>query len=46
MDFDDKRLEDGTYRLLDFADGRMVKYVRLIAHARTPEAKIAVLMAK
>lgn len=46
VDFEEKRLEDGTYRLLDFADGRMVKYVRIIAHARTPEAKIAVLMAK
>ena len=46
VDFEEKRLEDGTYRLLDFADGRMVKYVRIIAHARTPEARIAVLMAK
>ena len=46
VDFDDKQMQEGTFRLLDFTDGRLVKGVRLIARARTPEAKLSVLMAK
>jgi hypothetical protein len=32
--------------LLDFRDGRQVDYVRIVARARTPEARVAVLMGK
>ena len=46
VDFEERMMQDGTYRLLDFADGRMVRGVRLVARARSAEAKLAVLMAK
>lgn len=46
VDFEEKVRTPGTYRLLDFANGRHVKTVKILARARTPHAKISVLMAK
>ncbi|MBI4902157.1 MAG: hypothetical protein HY820_00890 [Acidobacteria bacterium] len=39
-------MEAGTYSLLDFADGRQVDYVRIVARARAPQTRITVLMGK
>jgi hypothetical protein len=36
----------GFYPLLDFADGRMVDHVRVIARADTPEARVVLKMQK
>ena len=36
----------GTYSLLDFRDGRKVSHVRLVARARSDEAKLVLRMAK
>ncbi len=44
VDFKEDLLGDGTYKLLDFADGRHVVNVRLVARARTPQATLTVLM--
>ena len=46
VDFEEKVRTPGTYRLLDFANGRHVKTVKILARARTPHAKISVFMAK
>ena len=46
VDFEEKVRPPGTYRLLDFADGRHVKTVKILARARTPHAKITVYIAK
>jgi hypothetical protein len=46
VDFRERPLDPGTYSLLDFPDGRHVEYVRLVARARSNEAKISVLMAR
>ena len=46
VDFEEKTFTTGTYRLLDFADGRHVKTVKILARARTEQAKITVYMAK
>lgn len=46
VDFKEGPMESGTYGLLDFADGRAVEHVRLVARARTREARISVLMVK
>jgi hypothetical protein len=46
VDFNEAPLEDGTYRLLDFADGRHVDHVRMVARSRAPESTITVLMRK
>jgi hypothetical protein len=46
VDFQEGPMEPGTYSLLDFPDGRMVNHVRLVARARTREARLTVLMAK
>lgn len=46
VDFNEAPLEDGTYRLLDFADGREVEHVRMVARSRAPQSTITVLMRK
>lgn len=44
VDFNEKALAPGTYPLLDFRDGRFVENVRLVARARTPQARVTALM--
>ena len=46
VDFEEKVRTPGTYRLLDIANGRHVKTVKILARARTEHAKITVFMAK
>lgn len=46
VDFDERMLTAGTYPLLDFKDGRHIESVRLVARARSAQARIAVLMLK
>lgn len=46
VDFNESPLEDGTYRLLDFADGRQVENVRMVARSRAQQSTITVLMRK
>jgi len=38
--------DPGYYELLDFRDGRRVDHVRLVARAKTPEARVALQMEK
>jgi len=44
IDMGEKTRDPGLYVLLGFADGRKVDHVRLVARARTPTAKISLLM--
>lgn len=44
VDFKEGALNPGTYRLLDFADGRHVDGVRLIARAQSRQARVTILM--
>lgn len=46
VDFGEAPLEAGTYSLLDFKDGRHVDYVRLVARARSQNARVSVLLAR
>lgn len=46
VDFNESLLQTGTYRLMDFGDGRRVDHVRVVARARTPRAKLTVVMKK
>lgn len=46
VDFDEKTLKVGVYALLDFKDGRKVDHVRVIARARSDEARLALLIRK
>ena len=46
IDFHENLLENGTYGLMDFPDGRNVDYVRVVARARVPEARLTVLMGR
>jgi hypothetical protein len=46
VDFQEGPMAPGTYSLLDFADGRHVDYVRVVARARTKEARISVMLAR
>lgn len=46
IDFDERILTPGTHPLLDFKDGRHVETVRLVARARSREARVAALMLK
>lgn len=45
VDFDDRLRRAGMYQLLDFADGRRVMTVRILAKADTSEARLAIYMA-
>jgi hypothetical protein len=44
VDFEDKPRDSGLYSLLDFADGRKVDHVRMVARARSDEARIILRM--
>lgn len=46
LDFDDRTHGDGVYRLLDFADGRHVKTVRLLARSNPQETRLTVYLSK
>lgn len=46
VDFGEKPLKKGLYSLLDFRDGRKVDHVRLIARARSEDARVTVRMQK
>lgn len=46
VDFNEQRLETGVYPLLDFKNGREVDAVRIVARARTQEARIGVVLAR
>jgi hypothetical protein len=46
VDFNEERLESGVYPLLDFRNGREVDAVRIVARARTQEARVGVVLAR
>ena len=46
VDFNERSQENGIYRLLDFADGRHVKTVRILAKSETEKTKLAVYLSK
>lgn len=46
VDFKQKPRGEGLYSLLNFSDGRRVDNVRLIARAKTDEARVALIMQK
>lgn len=46
VDFNEKTHGPGLYSLLDFRDGRKVDHVRVVARARTDEAKLILRMAR
>lgn len=46
VDLDEKPVRPGVYSLLDFADGRKVDHVRMVALAVADSAKVTVKMEK
>jgi hypothetical protein len=42
VDFSARTRQPGIYPLLDFRDGRTVRYVRLLARAQSPESRVIV----
>jgi len=46
VDFDEKTLKPGLYSLLDFRDGRKVDHVRMVARAKSYEARVVLKMEK
>lgn len=46
VDFAEKPHGEGFYSLLDFADGRKVDHVRLIARSKTEESRVALILQK
>ena len=46
VDFNEQTHDTGIYRLLDFADGRRVMTVRLLAKSESDETKLAVYLSK
>ena len=46
VDFNDRTHNEGVYRLLDFADGRHVKTVRLLARSNRDETRLSVYLSK
>ena len=46
VDFNNGDVERGTFLLLDFANGRHVNAVRLIAKSQSPRSKLTVYLAK
>lgn len=46
VDFSEQTRDPGFYSLLDFADGRRVDHVRLIARAKTRESRIVLVLEK
>ena len=46
VDFNEKSYKPGIYSLLDFRDGRKVDHVRMVAKAKSDEAKVILRMEK
>ena len=46
VDFNEKTHAEGLYSLLDFRDGRKVDHVRVVARAKSDEARVALKMEK
>lgn len=46
VDFNEQTHSDGTYKLLDFADGRHVKTVRILARSKSEDAKLTIYLSK
>jgi hypothetical protein len=46
VDFNEQAHDAGVYKLLDFADGRHVKTVRLLAKSKSEETKLTVYLSK
>lgn len=46
LDFNEQTHSDGIYKLLDFADGRHVKTVRLLARSKSEDTKLTVYLSK
>jgi hypothetical protein len=46
VDFSEKSQDAGLYPLLDFKDGRKVDHVRMVARARSDEARVVLRMEK
>ena len=46
VDFREKTYGPGLYEMLDFADGRKVDHVRIMARAKTDEARVVLRMQK
>jgi hypothetical protein len=44
VDFDDKSRDKGLYTLLDFADGRRVMTVRILAKSESPETTLRIYL--
>lgn len=46
VDFNERSHDTGVYKLLDFADGRHVKTVRILAKSESEETKLAIYLSK
>ncbi len=46
VDFNERTHKSGLYKLLDFADGRQVMTVRLLAQSKSEETKFSVFLSK
>ena len=46
VDFNDQTHDTGVYKLLDFADGRHVSTVRILAKSESDDTKLAVYLSK
>ncbi len=46
VDFNERPHETGIYKLLDFADGRHVKTVRILAKSESDQTKLAVYLSR
>jgi hypothetical protein len=46
VDFNEQTHDSGIYKLLDFADGRRVNAVRILAKSEADETKLAVYLSK
>ena len=46
VDFNNRTRTEGTYRLIDFADGRRVDHVHMVARATSEQARIGIWMVK
>ena len=46
VDFNEQTHDTGIYKLLDFADGRRVNAVRILAKSESDETKLAVYLSK
>lgn len=46
VDFNEQTHSTGIYRLLDFANGRNVKTVRILAKSESDETKLTVYLSK